>query len=538
MDKLLSQLLAFPPPEGADNLTDSAFDSLVKDVVNVLQRTPASALTSETEDGGTLLQALDPRLNSVPYLYVLLAQSNSQQSHSGKTSSAFFVNNGLIDPMTPLWANAVHFLQKFDSRQIRYVGHEFRRLVDLIAKSAKSFGKPLLAVHPVRSAILRLDASSETFTSTHTLFASLCLQARAFRAALPILDKDILGLPSTPPAGLSSLPSATGLSSLTYITESSGLSATLNYTDLIEYHLHGAMIYIGLKNWERAYQFLSLVIATPTQNVASSPMVEAYKKWTLVSLLLSGQAGRMPKTANPTAIKSFHAIGKPYETIAEAFKAGDAMKLQQEVEAGRDIWKEDNNRGLIDLVVSALPRFAIHKLESIYSTLSIAEIHHRLHPTELSRSAPSPADLQATESQILSMIASGTLNATLSQPSSSSESPTVLHFSPTQLSEDAQLAQVEEQIQRTIQVTNHIRAVDRRMANSKEYLSWLSKARQAAKKAGASGNFATMGEVGGQSGMMAGGMGGDAMDMEWGENGYDIMDEDMMAGIQGGESGI
>lgn len=73
------------------------------------------------------------------------------------------------------------------------------------------------------------------------------------------------------------------------ITASSGLSAKLTYADHLQYHLFGAMIYIGLKKWERALEFLDFVISTPTANATSAIMVDAYKKWILVNILLYGR---------------------------------------------------------------------------------------------------------------------------------------------------------------------------------------------------------------------------------------------------------
>lgn len=75
----------------------------------------------------------------------------------------------------------------------------------------------------------------------------------------------------------------------TYITAGSGLSAKLTYADHLHYHLYGAMIYMGLKKWERAMEFLEFVITAPTATVASNIMAEAYKKWLLVGLIHLGR---------------------------------------------------------------------------------------------------------------------------------------------------------------------------------------------------------------------------------------------------------
>lgn len=78
-------------------------------------------------------------------------------------------------------------------------------------------------------------------------------------------------------------------SSSSYITSSNGLSAKLDYRDYLEYFLYGAMLYMGLQRWERALLFLEIVIMAPTNNTASIIMIEAYKKWVLVGLLLRGE---------------------------------------------------------------------------------------------------------------------------------------------------------------------------------------------------------------------------------------------------------
>lgn len=63
------------------------------------------------------------------------------------------------------------------------------------------------------------------------------------------------------------------------------------------------MIYIGLRDWERALLFVEIVIASPAINTTSVIQVEAYKKWVLVSLLLKGHVSlpSPPKSNNITA---------------------------------------------------------------------------------------------------------------------------------------------------------------------------------------------------------------------------------------------
>ena len=78
------------------------------------------------------------------------------------------------------------------------------------------------------------------------------------------------------------------------ITNVSGFSTKLAYTDHLLYHLYGAMIYIGLKKWKRALEFLRYVITAPAAGAISKIMVEAYKKWILVSLIYQGSVSGSP----------------------------------------------------------------------------------------------------------------------------------------------------------------------------------------------------------------------------------------------------
>ena len=150
--------------------------------------------------------------------------------------------------------------------------------------------QPEIAIQPIRYAILRLDPSSSCFTSSHLVFAHLCLAARAFDSAIPVLDKDIFHFPAPSDKNSSlPLPCSHHETSSTYITTGSGLSDKLVYKNHLKYFLYGAMLYLGVKNWERALLFLEIVIATPTNNTVSMVQVEAYKKYVLVGLLLEGQ---------------------------------------------------------------------------------------------------------------------------------------------------------------------------------------------------------------------------------------------------------
>ena len=74
----------------------------------------------------------------------------------------------------------------------------------------------------------------------HTIFVRLCVQARCYRDAIPILDIDVFDFPA------SKNPSKDDM----------GKGLEVGYRDVLEYYLYGAILYMGMKNWRKAMDFL------------------------------------------------------------------------------------------------------------------------------------------------------------------------------------------------------------------------------------------------------------------------------------------
>ncbi|KAF7119113.1 hypothetical protein CNMCM5793_008852 [Aspergillus hiratsukae] len=250
----------------------------------------------------------------------------------------------------------------------------------------------------------------------------LCLLSRSYRHALPVLDKAMYHFPAGPNHTYQAhrqvfLCSQHG-SSAAYITHASGFTAQVTYRDHLQYFLYGAMIYMALKEWESALHLLCMVISCPVANTVSKIMVEAYKKWLLVSLLAKGKVVSTPEMINPHVMKVYQSLILPYVSLADAFENDDPQRLRAEADVGRAIWLADNNMGLVLQVVRAHRKSVVVKLSSTFSAVAIADIAQRI----ASDSFPSTE----VETSISSMVISG-LDSTLLQ-SNSNHKPTMLHF--------------------------------------------------------------------------------------------------------------
>ncbi|KAM5437626.1 hypothetical protein MferCBS31731_005385 [Microsporum ferrugineum] len=465
-------LLSFDP---SAELSDAEYDQKIRTFcVNIKKLSSSALVGSSTAGQGNHLDILDPAQHSVAYVQVLLALYQTTQK-SGKSGSP-----EAFQPGGEGWKRALEFFETFDPIQVRYVGREFTRLVEIIVAAAHSASQPLLAVQPLRNALLRLDPSCSTMTATHTLFVRMCLRARAYRSALSILEKPIFHIPAsgdrTYHKRAQILPCDRDQSSSTYITDSSGLAGTLTHQTYLEYYLYGAMIYTARKEWDNALRFLHIVMAAPAINSVSKIMVEAYKKWILVRLLAKGQILAMPQGVPQFAIRIYKALAKPYEALADIFLDGTLQRLEAEISVGTEVWDKDNNFGLVHQLPAAYRRFSILRLEKVFAAISIPDITGRV-----SYECGSAAEL---EKYVASLIEKGQLDARLVQVSDPS-GPSVLRFGRNRTamdpSSEARLwANLVKEKNRIKAMIDNVARIDVRVELGGDYIDGLGKAQRKA----------------------------------------------------------
>lgn len=135
------------------------------------------------------------------------------------------------------------------------------------------------------------------------------------------------------------------------------------------------------------------------------------------------------------------------------------------------MFAEDGNTGLATQCMEAFRRFQIAGLTHTYVTLSVKEITKRNLET-LGRGGGE----EETERYILGMIERDEIRASLSHDSPSLPNPgCVIHFHNNPQSERRNLRVLEEQIMRTVSITNQAKAMEKRLGLSKEYINFLNK---------------------------------------------------------------
>lgn len=329
MSSLAEQLHALRiPPE----LHHGSPDQLEIHITGIMLRSLNSISPNKLasgSDGQDPLTVLDLFQDSLAYLYVLWAQIQILTGSNKKGVPPQSMPGGEI------WQKIARFVPSFDPIQMRYSGRVWLHLVDnLVNMAGLGRSNNISATGLLAQAMLRLDPSGGTLTTTHLDLVRVALESTSYRDALPVLNLDIHSL-ARKAGAQDTFPCSDHYLSNGWLTVDSGLTEKLDRNAVQEYYLLGAMVYIGVRNWDRAKYFLEHVLSTPMSGSAAATgmMLEAYRKWILVSLMAKGEAGSTPKAANSNAIKNLRSLSKHHEAIADAFKHQNRQKLMAEADA-------------------------------------------------------------------------------------------------------------------------------------------------------------------------------------------------------------
>ncbi|KAJ3322612.1 hypothetical protein HDV06_002826 [Boothiomyces sp. JEL0866] len=360
-----------------------------------------------TSDQTDPLSIISPE-KGIAYLYILLARMRSQQvgnlvHHLIQFSLNFKISTGLL----------------------KQVNQELYDLVQLVQTRLP----PDVACTAIVNIACRwADRKEVPLTLASDLAVRLCLETKSYRLATSLLDMPV-----------------------TYLSEDYGIDAS----NFLLYHYYGGMIYLGLKDYEKAIEFLSVTLYVPG-NVISQIQIEAVKKLILISLITNTQH-TLPKQLSVASQKALSTSTSAYSSFADAFRSGSSKTLQNAYTEHTQTFSSDGNLGVAKQCLDAFVSWRIMQLTKTYITLSLSDIERQVGG---SLEFIQPLNIQQ---KLVKMIKDGQINAKIDMKEK------IIRFidqktSSPQIELDNQLANI-------MKLGNQIVEFDRIVGKSKAYLS-------------------------------------------------------------------
>ena len=227
------------------------------------------------------------------------------------------------------------------------------------------FQLPICGMEILCRAIRKIQICDSQLTPIHADLCQLCLISKCFKPALEFLDVDITSISS---------------------------SSDEDTKYFLLYFYYGGMIYTALKNYDRALYFFEVCVTTPAMAV-SHIMLEAYKKYTIVSLILNGKVVFLPRFTN-SAARLMKRLSQAYQELATAYATNNCDEVQTIIAKYEELFTRDHNLGLVKQVLGSLYKKNIQRLTNTFLTLSLTDVASRVK-------LAGPAD---AEKHILNMV--------------------------------------------------------------------------------------------------------------------------------------
>lgn len=325
-----------------------------------------------------------------------------------------------------------------DPEQIRTIPKEFVAVCNKFSAAAIAIKSPLVAVRPLMAAAAALQPGPTHFTPLHAEFLKVCILAKTYTAAVPMLQQPLLQVDKA--------------------------ATMVAPRDLLLYHYYAGLVHIAFKQFKQAMQSFILCCAAPC-TVLHAVMIEAYKKCIFCSLIATGELPKLPKYTAAILQRHIKTGVAPYTEYATAFTSRKVSALRVCLEKHSAALAREHNLGLAKQCVERLVFRNIHRLTQTYLTLSLA---HIAESAELSGAAEA-------EAHICSMVSDRQICAAIDQTEG------MVHFfeRPEKFDSDAAVKTLEACMQRAINVAQKLDGMNQDLCTDSIYLSRaLSQERQ------------------------------------------------------------
>jgi COP9 signalosome complex subunit 3 len=334
-----------------------------------------------------------------------------------------------ISDFETLFVQTQEFISSCNGEQVRYATDSYADLCHKFAQNLVERKQPIRGIAILCQAINKIQLMPSQLTSIHADLCQLCLLSKCMKPALQYLDIDT--------------------------TEISKEGGQYDAKHFLLYYYYGGMIYTALKDYNRALYFFEVAITTPSMAV-SHIMLESYKKYILVALILQGKIPNLPKYTSQVVGRYIKPLCQHYHDMATAYSTNNPAELRAVVTKHTDTFSRDNNLGLVKQCITSLYKKNIQRLTKTFLTLSLADMANRVQ-----LSTPKEA-----EKYVLHMIEDGEIFATINQK----DGMVSFHDNPETYNNVAMLVELDNDMRRCIELDDKLKEMDREITVNPQYV--------------------------------------------------------------------
>ncbi|KAK2192277.1 hypothetical protein NP493_35g03003 [Ridgeia piscesae] len=328
-----------------------------------------------------------------------------------------------------LFIQTQEFIYTCNGEQVRYATDSYADLCHRFTQNLVEKKQAIRGIKILTKAISKIQLLPSQLTSIHADLCQLCLLSKCMKPALPFLQVDI--------------------------TEISKEGGQYDAKHFLLYYYYGGMIYTALKKYDLALYFYEVAVTTPCLAV-SHIMLESYKKYIVVSLIVHGKIISLPKYTSHVVGKYIKSLCQPYHDLATSYSTSNPTELRNTLSKHTAVFTRDSNMGLVKQCVTSLYKKNIQRLTKTFLTLSLTDMANRV---QLSNA-------REAEKYVLRMIEDGEIYATINQK----DGMVRFHDNPEMYNNVAMLMKLDTEMQKCIQLDEKLKEMDREISVNPQFV--------------------------------------------------------------------
>lgn len=328
-----------------------------------------------------------------------------------------------------LFVQTQEFILSCNGEHVRYATDSYADLCHKLTHNLVERKQPMRGISLLVTAINKIQLFPTQLTSIHADLCQLCLLSKNLKPALQFMDQDI--------------------------TDISKEGGQYDARDFLCYYYYGGMIYTALKQYDRALYFFEIAITTPSMAV-SHVMLEAYKKYILVALILQGKFPTLPKYTSQVVGRYIKPLCQAYHDLATSYATNNPEELNKSIEKHQDTFNRENNMGLVKQCLTSLYKKNIQRLTKTFLTLSLTDMANRVKLP----------NAKEAEKYVLHMIEDGEIYATINQK----DGMVRFQDNPEMYNSGRMLMKLDEEMQKCIKLDSKLKEMDNEIAVNPQYV--------------------------------------------------------------------
>lgn len=261
------------------------------------------------------------------------------------------VNGASAQDTEELMPRVSEFIADCNGEQVRSAPEVFADLCHFFTRTLVSSGRAVRGIAVLMKGIDKMQLHPAQLSSVHADLCQVCLVAKCLKPAIGLLDREI--------------------------TDISRENGHFDVRYFLLYYYYGGMVYAAVQNLDRALYFFEMALTTHSLAV-SSIMLEAYKKYILISLIVHGKVQQLPKYTPQVVNRFIRPMSQQYLDLAVAYSSNSADELKAVIAKHADVFSRDKNQGLVNQVLQSLHKKNIQRLTKTFLTLSLSDVASRV----------------------------------------------------------------------------------------------------------------------------------------------------------------